>query len=155
MRSRVSSLTSGLPRSARETVACETPARWAMSMDVALCLLTLDRYPRYGRLTGRPTSLHASGLPAGMRSGGRRRQRAASTPLHREPGAQRGARRQPGRAADVEGIGRPAFRFDAGGMRRLVIHHPVAAVRGELQALARVVHDHRIVVEEAVVPWAC
>src|SRR5689334_10991900 len=70
MRSRVSSLTNGLPRRARDTVAWETPARWAMSMDVALCLLTLDRYPRYGRLTGRPTFPHASGLPSGMRFGG-------------------------------------------------------------------------------------
>src|SRR5690349_5476567 len=40
MRSRVSSLTSGLPRRARDTVAWETPARWAMSIDVALALLT-------------------------------------------------------------------------------------------------------------------
>src|SRR5690242_3093097 len=40
MRSRVSSLTSGLPRRARDTVAWDTPARWAMSIDVALALLT-------------------------------------------------------------------------------------------------------------------
>src|ERR1051325_7891019 len=36
MRSRVSSLTSGLPRRARDTVDWETPARWAMSKEVAL-----------------------------------------------------------------------------------------------------------------------
>src|SRR5260370_12545450 len=36
MRRRVSSLTVGLPRKARETVDCETPARYAMSIDVAL-----------------------------------------------------------------------------------------------------------------------
>ena len=29
-------MTSGLPRSTRETVACDTPARWAMSIEVAL-----------------------------------------------------------------------------------------------------------------------
>src|SRR6187551_1028338 len=34
MRLRVSRLTTGLPRSARETVGCETPARNAMSKDV-------------------------------------------------------------------------------------------------------------------------
>ena len=36
MRRRVSSLTIGLPRRARDTVGCETPARYAMSMDVVL-----------------------------------------------------------------------------------------------------------------------
>src|SRR5688572_30125961 len=34
MRLRVSALTDGLPRKARETVGCETPARYAMSNDV-------------------------------------------------------------------------------------------------------------------------
>src|SRR5690606_19754241 len=36
IRLRVSSLTIGLPRRARETVGCETPARYAMSSDVGL-----------------------------------------------------------------------------------------------------------------------
>src|SRR3569623_2198708 len=40
MRARASSRTSGLPRRARDTVAWETPARWAMSIDVASALLT-------------------------------------------------------------------------------------------------------------------
>lgn len=43
MRLRVSSLTIGLPRSARDTVGWETPARWAMSSEVAL--------PRIGAMT--------------------------------------------------------------------------------------------------------
>jgi len=42
IRNRVSSLTSGLPRNARDTVDWETPARWAMSNDVAFPFI---RYP--------------------------------------------------------------------------------------------------------------
>src|SRR5690606_10257964 len=36
IRCRVSALTIGLPRSARDTVGWETPARWAISREVAL-----------------------------------------------------------------------------------------------------------------------
>src|ERR1700692_4765160 len=39
MRLRVSSLTVGLPRKARDTVDCETPARYATSIDVALAIM--------------------------------------------------------------------------------------------------------------------
>ena len=39
MRLRVSSLTIGLPRSARDTVGWDTPARWAMSSEVAFPLM--------------------------------------------------------------------------------------------------------------------
>ena len=39
MRLRVSSLTVGLPRNARDTVDCETPARYATSIDVALAVM--------------------------------------------------------------------------------------------------------------------
>jgi hypothetical protein len=38
MRERVASLTIGLPRNARETVGWDTPAKWAMTSDVALSL---------------------------------------------------------------------------------------------------------------------
>jgi len=39
MRRRVSSFTSGLPRSARDTVDWETPARWAISNEVTFPLI--------------------------------------------------------------------------------------------------------------------
>src|SRR5580765_7680406 len=41
MRRRVSSLTMLLPRRARDTVGCETPARCAITSDVAFCLLRM------------------------------------------------------------------------------------------------------------------
>src|SRR5690349_19751135 len=49
MRLRVSRLTTGLPRSARDTVGCETPARYAISNDVGFscidCAANVSRRP--------------------------------------------------------------------------------------------------------------
>src|SRR5690606_6311084 len=41
IRRRVSGLTEGLPRRARDTVGWDTPARWAMSREVALARVVI------------------------------------------------------------------------------------------------------------------
>src|SRR3954471_21052253 len=45
MRARVTSLTIGLPRSARDTVGCETPARCAITSEVALSFVRMMLAP--------------------------------------------------------------------------------------------------------------
>jgi hypothetical protein len=57
MRVRVSSLTNGLPRNARETVGCETPAKKAISKEVGLPFIFMPT-----TLTLSLSTLHVSGI---------------------------------------------------------------------------------------------
>src|SRR5688572_4727657 len=72
MRRRVSSLTIGLPRNARDTVGCDTPARYAMSCEVGL--FCTPHPPRRPAVTGGyslwPTD-HAIAKPAPPLTAGR------------------------------------------------------------------------------------
>src|SRR4051794_14849528 len=70
MRLRVSSLTIGLPRRARDTVGWETPARCAISSEVALPLIVMapwsQKYPAQAwRAAQRGRSVAAVPSPAG------------------------------------------------------------------------------------------
>src|SRR5690606_28020795 len=69
-RLRVSALTSGLPRSTRDTVACDTPARWAMSIEVALVF-----FLREGACIAAVCSAGGGDSMRGAKSGGQRTRR--------------------------------------------------------------------------------
>src|SRR5581483_6838593 len=80
MRERVISLTIGLPRSARDTVGWDTPARCAMTSDVAFSLVRIATSPVCSKTPADGTDFTAAAEPVLLHSS--TRFRAACIPIH-------------------------------------------------------------------------
>src|SRR5689334_10849788 len=113
MRRRVSSLTSGLPRRARDTVDWETPARWAMSKEVALPFFCTWRDLLLVRRTqgpGQAGMLAALGLRRLFAGGKKKAPRVRGEPSGRGCGSQGKVRLADGSSREVVSRGRRCVR---------------------------------------------